>query len=115
MIIHGTIKKSKQKLAPKKVREEYQQWLIEINKPVPSFSHYSFSSKSVKTFNTPKAFVRETPYYPSLNSADTGSAPKAPPKVYTGDKVIGIATLHKSNAVPVFNSTEAVEISNMRR
>jgi hypothetical protein len=115
MIIHGTIKKSKQKLAPKKVREEYQQWLDKVNKPVPRFSHYSFSSKSVKTFNTPKAFVRETPYYPSLNSADTGSAPKALPKVYTGDKVVGIATLHKSNAVPVFNSTEAVEISSMRR
>lgn len=115
MIIHGTIKKSKQKLAPKKVREEYQQWLVEINKPVPKFSHSSFSSKSVKTFNTPKAFVRETPYYPSLNPADTGSAPKTPSKVYTGDKVIGIATLHKSNAVPVFNNTEAVEISNMRR
>jgi len=115
MIIHGTIKKSKRKLAPKKVREEYQQWLDNINKPVPKFSHSSFSSKSVKTFNTPKSFVRETPYYPSLNSADTGSATKAPPKVYTGDKVIGIATLHKSNAVPVFNNTEAVEISSMRR
>ena len=115
MIIHGTIKKSKRKLAPKKVREEYQKWLDEINKPLPKFSHSGFSSKSVKTFNTPKSFVRETPYYPSLNSADTGSATKAPPKVYTGDKVIGIATLHKSNAVPVFNSEQAVEISSMRR
>lgn len=115
MIIHGTIKKSKQKLAPKKVREEYQQWLDEINKPLPKFSHSGFYSKSIKVSKMPKPFVRETPYYPSLNPADTGSATKAPPKVYTGDKVIGIATLHKSNAVPVFNNTEAVEISNMRR
>jgi len=115
MIIHGTIKKSKRKLAPKKVREEYQQWLDEINKPLPKFSHSNVSVKSVKTFNTPKPYVRETPYYPSLNSADTGSATKSAPKVYTGDKVIGIATLHKSNAVPVFNNTEAVEISSMRR
>jgi hypothetical protein len=35
--------------------------------------------------------------------------------VYTGTKVMGIATMHKSNAVPVFNSEEAVEISKMRR
>ena len=36
-------------------------------------------------------------------------------KVYTGDKVLGIATMHKSNAVPVFAQEEAVEISKMRR
>jgi len=28
---------------------------------------------------------------------------------------MGIATMHKSNAVPVFNSEEAVAISSMRR
>jgi len=36
-------------------------------------------------------------------------------KVYTGDKILGIATLHKSNAVPVFSQQEAVDISKMRR
>lgn len=115
MIIHGRIKKSKQKLAPKKVREEYQQWLDEINKPMPRFSRSNFSSKVVKSVNTAKPFIRETPYYPSLNPADMGAATKPIPKVYTGDKMLGIATLHKSNAVPVFNNTEAVEISSMRR
>lgn len=114
MIIHGYIGKSKQKKSPKKVRDEYQQWLDEINKPLPKFSRSPYG-KSVKTLSTPKPFVRETPHYPSLNSADTGSATKAAPKVYTGDKMLGIATLHKSNAVPVFNNTEAVEISSMRR
>jgi len=37
------------------------------------------------------------------------------PKVYTGTKVKGIATMHKSNAVPVFSDEEAVDISKMRR
>jgi len=32
---------------------------------------------------------------------------------YTGDYVIGIATLHKSNAVPVTNQKYAAEISQM--
>lgn len=45
----------------------------------------------------------------------SGSATLAPPKIYTGTKVKGIATMHKSNAVPVFSDEEAVAISSMRR
>ena len=45
----------------------------------------------------------------------SGSATLVAPKVYTGTKVKGIATMHKSNAVPVFSNEEAVEISRMRR
>lgn len=48
-------------------------------------------------------------------STTGGSATLAAPKVYTGTKVKGIATMHKSNAVPVFSDEEAVEISKMRR
>ena len=44
-----------------------------------------------------------------------GVATLAPAKVYTGTKVKGIATMHKSNAVPVFSDEEAVDISRMRR
>jgi hypothetical protein len=52
-----------------------------------------------------------------IRSVDTGLGVAAvtPPKVYTGTKVKGIATMHKSNAVPVFSDEEAVEISKMRR
>ena len=55
-----------------------------------------------------------TAHIPSLNSG-AGVATLAAPKVYTGTKVKGIATMHKSNAVPVFSDEEAVEISKMRR
>jgi hypothetical protein len=51
-----------------------------------------------------------------IPSRDTGgTAPLASPKVYTGTKVKGIATMHKSNAVPVFSDEEAIDISRMRR
>ena len=52
-----------------------------------------------------------------IKSRDTGggNATLAPAKVYTGTKVKGIATMHKSNAVPVFSDEEAVDISRMRR
>ena len=54
-----------------------------------------------------------THHIPSLNTG--GNATLAPAKVYSGSKVKGIATMHKSNAVPVFSDEEAVEISRMRR
>lgn len=54
---------------------------------------------------------------PKIPSRDTGAgnATLKPAKVYTGTKVKGIATMHKSNAVPVFSDEEAVDISRMRR
>jgi hypothetical protein len=36
-------------------------------------------------------------------------------KVYTGNKIIGIGTMHKSNAVPIFSDEQAKDISRMRR
>jgi hypothetical protein len=36
-------------------------------------------------------------------------------KVYTGTKILGIGTMHKSNAVPIFSDEQAVEIATMRR
>ena len=51
-----------------------------------------------------------------IPSRDTGGvAVLAAQKVYTGTKVKGIATMHKSNAVPVFSDEEAIDISRMRR
>jgi N-acetylglucosamine-6-phosphate deacetylase len=56
---------------------------------------------------------RSTRQYKSLDTG--GNATLAPAKVYTGTMVKGIATMHKSNAVPVFSNEEAVDISRMRR
>ena len=55
-----------------------------------------------------------TAHIPSLGTSG-GVAVLAPAKVYTGTKVKGIATMHKSNAVPVFSDEEAIDISRMRR
>lgn len=110
MMIYTSIRKSKQKLKPKAEREQYAQWLAshQPTKTVQVSRNETFTYK----LSTPAG--RETRHIPSLNSG-LGVATKAAPKVYTGTKVMGIATMHKSNAVPVFNSEEAVEISKMRR
>ena len=58
---------------------------------------------------------RSSAHIPSLNTGEAGIATyKAPPQ-YTGTKVKGIGTMHKSNAVPIFSDEEAVAISSMRR
>lgn len=46
-----------------------------------------------------------------------GNCPKVPEKVYTGGNLVGIATMHKSNMVPVFadNKEAAADIARMRR
>jgi hypothetical protein len=57
---------------------------------------------------------RDTKHIKSLGQ-DNGVAVLKHSPVYTGTKVKGIATMHKSNAVPVFSDQEAVDISKMRR
>jgi hypothetical protein len=45
-----------------------------------------------------------------------GVAVRVDSKQYTGDrKLLGIATMHKSNLVPVFESQDAKDIARMRR
>ena len=66
------------------------------------------------SYNLSTDTARSTRHIPSRGDG-TGNATLAPAKVYTGTKVKGIATMHKSNAVPVFSDEEAVEISKMRR
>ena len=113
MIIHGHIRKSKAKQKPKAVREQYEQWLESVLSQKTNFSR----GKITKKVNiTPTPYRRETPQYPSLDTGAIGTCTKpVHGKMYTGDKMIGIGTLHKSNAVPVFTDEEAVSISSMRR
>lgn len=109
MLIYTSFKKSKPKLRPKKERDEYEAWLAKHKpkKPVKSVVE-------PLTYKLTAPVGRETKHYDSRDTG-LGVATASPKKVYTGDKMIGIATLHKSNAVPVFNNLEAVEISQMRR
>jgi hypothetical protein len=58
---------------------------------------------------------RNTTAHINSVASGVGTATLPPKKVYTGTKVKGIATMHKSNAVPVFSDEEAIDISKMRR
>ena len=55
-----------------------------------------------------------THHIPSLVTGGTHSTARVE-KVYTGTKILGIGTMHKSNAVPIFSDEEAEAIAHMRR
>jgi hypothetical protein len=74
--------------------------------------------KEFKEYAPTKPYVRNTESYPSLKTSDTipGYAPKRESQQYTGDLICGIATMHKSNAVPIMRGTsQAKDIAKMRR
>lgn len=58
---------------------------------------------------------RDTRHIPSVDTGIKGAVSSKPPQIYTGTKIIGIGTLHKSNAIPVFSDEEAKDIARMRR
>jgi len=58
---------------------------------------------------------RETKQITSLDTGHKGAVRTKDIPQYTGTKIIGIGTMHKSNAVPVFSDEEAKAISTMRR
>ena len=71
---------------------------------------------TIKTFTPPAPrYTRQTVQYASLETQSRTIPAQPAKKEYTGTLVKGIATMHKSNAVPVINQEEAESISKMRR
>lgn len=115
MILHTSFKKRKPKKPTAKQRELQSEWekllkKYEIKKPIAKTKDIGW------TYSLGRPACRETPKIPSLNGGvDSAPATKKANPVYTGTKVKGIGTMHKSNAVPIFSDEEAVEIATMRR
>ena len=58
---------------------------------------------------------RSTAHIKSLDTGHKGAVRTADIPRYTGTKIKGIGTMHKSNAVPIFSDEEARDIASMRR
>ena len=74
--------------------------------------------KEFKTYAPSQPYVRDTKEYRSLKTSDTipESCAKRENPTYTGDLIVGIGTMHKSNAVPIMRGTkQAEELAKMRR
>ena len=124
-------RKAKQKKRTKAQQEQFEQSHREYNKSMKrmgchdqmmSLADYDlyvrgmYKPKSKGEYVAPerKVYQRETKQYASFGDGVGVAVKKDPPK-YTGTLIKGIATMHKSNAVPVLNQEQATEISNMRR
>jgi hypothetical protein len=71
-----------------------------------------------KPYAPSKPPIRNTTQYPSLTTSNTipGACAKRESPKYTGDLIVGIGTMHKSNAVPIMRGTkQAEELAKMRR
>jgi hypothetical protein len=81
-----------------------------------SDGNYTTATKETafREYKGSTAYHRETPVVRSLDSK-AYVVDKKESLRYTGTLVKGIATMHKSNAVPVINQEEATAISQMRR
>ena len=90
-----------------------KKWAVEVEDKKRA---RAMSAPSLTTSGYSLAIPKDRNTTAHIKSVDTGgNAVLKPAKVYTGTKVKGIATMHKSNAVPVFSDEEAVDISKMRR
>jgi len=111
MLIY-THQRSKKRKPTAKQRELQAEWQELVNR---TKSHFSADKKTQTThFSAPKRYVRETEYIPSKDTGYYNTFKKAD-LYYTGDKMKGIGTLHKSNAVPIFTDEEAKDQASMRR
>lgn len=108
------LKKKKKKLtkADQAAVESYKKLLDKWEK-VPKFARqHTVSKQELKQQTLEVEFQQRDRPKPKLDAGST-----SPPKqqIYTGTKMIGLATMHKSSIVPVFSQQEAIDIAKMRR
>jgi hypothetical protein len=111
MIIY-THQKSKRRKPNAKQRELQSDWNKLLDKYSPKKIVVQSESKKYEVAPLPHREIH------SAKSYDSGVGAATKPihgKVYTGNKMIGIGTLHKSNAVPIFTDQEAKDQASMRR
>ena len=113
MMYYSTPKKTKARKPTAKQRELSKSWSDLLKKYEPK-KPLAIAKDAGLSYSLGLPAGRETPKLPS-RSTSGGNATWRPNPVYTGDKIKGIGTMHKSNAVPVFSDQEAHDIATMRR
>lgn len=115
MIIHPHIPKRKKRKPNAQQRELKASWEAILKKYETKTTVQR--SPRVAANYTPPVVLRRVSSLDSAPSLDSGlgSTPMRESPVYTGDAMIGIGQLHKSNAVPVFKQEDAEDLAKMRR
>ena len=93
----------------KKAQAEHDAWLKKMGvHPSQLKNKEKSSGNSVPDYSSTR---------PTIKTSDRicAIAPKAKRVEYTGDYIVGIATMHKSNMVPVGRGDDPKEYAKMRR
>jgi hypothetical protein len=118
MIIHPHIPRRKKRKPTAKQRELKASWQALLDKyDIKPAGKNTRQVTIVAAINHPRVVVdpsRSTDHIPSVDTGQ-GIAAKKEVQQYTGDAMLGIGQLHKSNAVPIFKAQDAIDISKMRR
>jgi len=136
--VHGSSKKKKKASAPtqsdmKRMETEWRQYnkrmrqshnhkaQFDTLEDYIAYTKGQYKPKRKKSefkeYKPSGTYTRETKHYPSLSAmASPNSCAKKESMQYTGDLIVGIGTMHKSNAIPIMRDTDqAKEIATMRR
>lgn len=108
--------KIKKKPGWEKRQAEHDAWLRKHNAHPDQLKGKELRGVVTLPWEASGYVVRETPHYPSRSTGGFAPCTKKEPMVYSGErKLLGIATMHKSNMVPVFEEQDAKDIARMRR
>ena len=113
-------KKRKQKNLTKKDKQaqiEHDKWLRKMGAHPDQIAENKKKNADIPILSMPDYSTNRTGI-PTSDTIPGGSTAKKERQVYSGERqLLGIATMHKSNMVPVFadKKEDAKDIANMRR
>ena len=113
-------KKTQSQIAAEKEHAKFLKKMgLDSRKITGSSSVKNTNKRSVAQSGSASALGAEGQRFKSSHSDQClgydSSMAKKEEKVYTGTEIIGIAQMHKSNAVPVRSKKSAEEVAKMRR
>jgi len=120
-------KRRKESHQPPITFEKYVEWSFGMKSQtiiIPLVNRNKRKTRKLKARWTMEGSALDTPSWDGPGDSPPPSngivgpdeyAPKPPKQTYTGDLIKGIATMHKSNAVPVVVRQQATEVAEMRR
>ena len=93
----------------------HEKWLRKMNAHPEQIARNKEKNANVSILSVPN-YSSDRPTIPTSDVIPGGSTAQKERQVYSGERrLLGIATMHKSNMVPVFDSKDAKDIAKMRR